>query len=391
MEKNGLNRRNFLRISAAATAGLATGACKTSKTSSGKGKKDGVITRTLGKTGIEVPIISMGVMRADNPNILKAAFDLGIKHFDTAHSYQDGRNEEMVGKFFKDKDRKSLIISTKIHPPKEGMSTEEFLEKFEISLKRLQMDYVDILYLHVANDREYTLDKRYLNALKRAKESGKTRFAGVSTHTNMPEVINAAVDSNFYDIVLTAYNFRLQNDEEMQQALQRANDAGLGIIGMKNMAGRFLDKEKTRPVNCKAALKWASKNPLVHTNIPGITTYEMLMENWSVMKDLSLSQQEQKDLELAMHEPGMFCKGCKTCLDQCPKKLPIPDLMRSYMYNYGYSYPAKAYKTVASLNVSDNPCEGCDECTVICPNGFKVREKVADIARIRTVPKEFLA
>jgi len=378
-------------MSAAATAGLATGACKTSKTSSGKGKKDGVITRTLGKTGIEVPIISMGVMRADNPNILKAAFDLGIKHFDTAHSYQDGRNEEMVGKFFKDKDRKSLIISTKIHPPKEGMSTEEFLEKFEISLKRLQMDYVDILYLHVANDREYTLDKRYLNALKRAKESGKTRFAGVSTHTNMPEVINAAVDSNFYDIVLTAYNFRLQNDEEMQQALQRANDAGLGIIGMKNMAGRFLDKEKTRPVNCKAALKWASKNPLVHTNIPGITTYEMLMENWSVMKDMELSQQEEKDLELAMHEPGMFCKGCKTCLDQCPKKLPIPDLMRSYMYNYGYSYPAKAYKTVASLNVSDNPCEGCDECTVICPNGFKVREKVADIARIRTVPKEFLA
>lgn len=391
MEKNGFNRRNFLRISAAATAGLATGACKTSRTSSGKGKKDVVITRTLGKTGIEVPIISMGVMRADNPNILKAAFELGIKHFDTAHSYQDGRNEEMVGKFFKDKDRKSLIISTKIHPPKEGMSTEEFLENFEISLKRLQMEYVDILYLHVANDREYTLDKRYLNALKLAKESGKTRFAGVSTHTNMPEVINAAVDSNFYDIVLTAYNFRLQNDEEMHKALQRANDAGLGIIGMKNMAGRFLDKEKTRPVNCKAALKWASKNPLVHTNIPGITTYEMLMENWSVMKDLSLSQQEEKDLELAMHEPGMFCKGCKTCLDQCPKKLPIPDLMRSYMYNYGYSYPAKAYKTVASLNVSDNPCQGCDECTVICPNGFKVREKVADIARIQTVPKEFLA
>jgi predicted aldo/keto reductase-like oxidoreductase len=108
------------------------------------------------------------------------------------------------------------------------------------------------------------------------------------------------------------------------------------------------------------------------------------------MKDLALSEQENKDLELAMLEPGMFCKGCETCLGQCPKNLPIPDLMRSYMYNYGYSYPAKAFKTVASLNISDNPCSGCDECSVNCPNGFKVKEKVADIARIQVVPKEFL-
>jgi predicted aldo/keto reductase-like oxidoreductase len=390
MEKNSLNRRNFLRIGAVATAGIATGACKTTKTTSSKSKGNEIITRTLGKTGIEVPIVSMGVMRADNPNILKAALDLGVKHFDTAHSYQDGRNEEMVGEFFKDKDRKSVIISTKVHPPKEGMSTDEFLEKFEISLKRLQMDYVDILYLHVANNREYTLDERYLKALKIAKESGKTRFVGVSTHRNMAEVLNAAVDSNFYDIVLTTYNFKYDGDEEMQKALQRANDAGLGIVGMKNMAGKFLDRKKTKPVDCKAALKWASKNPLIHTNIPGITTYEMLMENWSVMKDLTLSEQEKQGLELAMAEPGMFCKGCETCMGQCPKDLPIPDLMRSYMYNYGYSYPAKAFKTVASLNISANPCDGCVECSVNCPNGFKIREKVTDIARIQVVPKEFL-
>lgn len=394
MADSTFNRRNFLFLGATATLGMATqvvAAPKEKKKKKNKEKKKKhIIYRTLGNTGIELPIVSMGVMRADNPNILKAAYELGIKHFDTANGYQDGRNEEMVGQFFKDIPRDQVIISTKIHPPKEGLSTEQFLAKFEESLKRLQMSYVDILYLHVCNDRAYTLDPRYTEALKRAKESGKARFIGCSTHTNMPEVLDAAVDSKLYDVVLTSYNFRLKDDALMQKALQRANDAGLGIIAMKNMAGGFLDKEKKKPVNCKAALKWVVSNPLIHTCIPGMTNFEMLKENWQVAQNHELDDTEKGDLQLAMNEVGLYCHGCLSCSGQCPQNLPIPDLMRSYMYNYGYSYPAKAQTTVAQLNLSHNPCESCSGCTVTCPNGFDVRERITDIARIKLVPANFL-
>jgi predicted aldo/keto reductase-like oxidoreductase len=391
-----LNRRNFLFLGATATVGFTAQALQAIPAKKKKQKKEkkqkNINYRTLGKTGIEVPIVSMGVMRADNPNILKAAYEIGIRHFDTANGYQDGRNEEMVGQYFKDIPRENVIISTKIHPPKEGLSTEQFLEKFDQSLKRLQMSYVDILYLHAASDRAYLLDPRYTEALRRAKESGKARFIGCSTHTNMADVINAAVESQLYDVVLTAYNFRMKDDSEMQRALQRANDAGLGILGMKNMAGGFLDKEKTKPVNCKAALKWVLSNPLIHTCIPGLTNFEMVKENWQVAQDLNLNlnDKEIRDLELAMNEPGLYCHGCMACTGQCPQNLPIPDLMRSYMYNYGYSYPAKAQTTVAKLNLSANPCEACPGCTVNCPNGFDVRERITDIARIKMVPANFL-
>jgi uncharacterized protein len=388
------NRRNFLFLGVTATAGLTGRALQAMPAKKKKEKKEKkkkkIIYRTLGKTGIEVPIVSMGVMRADNPNILKAAYETGIRHFDTANGYQDGRNEEMVGQYFKDIPRDKVIISTKIHPPKEGLSTEQFLEKFDQSLKRLQMSYVDILYLHAASDRTYLLDPRYTEALRRAKESGKARFIGFSTHTNMPDVINAAVESKLYDIVLTAYNFRLKDDTEMQKALQCANDAGLGVIGMKNMAGGFLDKEKKKPVNCKAALKWALSNPLIHTCIPGLTNFEMVKENWEVAQNHDLDDQEKGDLQLAMNDPGLYCHGCLTCSGQCPQNLPVPDLMRSYMYNYGYSNPAKAYSTVALLKLSANPCEECPGCTVNCPNGFDVRERITDIARIKLVPTNFL-
>lgn len=56
-----------------------------------------LLTRTLGKTGISLPIVSMGVMNADIPGLLRRSYELGIRHFDTAASYQQGRNEEMVG------------------------------------------------------------------------------------------------------------------------------------------------------------------------------------------------------------------------------------------------------------------------------------------------------
>ncbi|MCE1197402.1 MAG: aldo/keto reductase [Marinilabiliales bacterium] len=390
-----LNRRNFLFMGATATAAFAAQSLQAApvekkKKQKKEKKKKKIIYRTLGNTGIEVPIVSMGVMRADNPAILKAAYELGVRHFDTASGYQDGRNEEMVGQFFKDIPRNQVIISTKIHPPKEGLSTEQFLANFDESLKRLQMSYVDILYLHVANDRAYTLDPRYTEALRKAKESGKARFVGCSTHSNMAEVLNAAVDSKLYDVVLTSYNFRMKDDAEFHKALQRANDAGLGIVGMKNMAGGFLDKERKKPVNCRAALKWALSNPLIHTCIPGITNFEMLKDNWKVAKDHKMDDTERMDLQLAMNETGLYCHGCLSCSGQCPKDLPIPDLMRSYMYNYGYAYPAKAYSTVVKLNVSANPCEGCPGCTVKCPKGLNVQERITDIAGIQLVSTNYL-
>src|SRR5512135_2783814 len=56
-----------------------------------------IIHRTLGKTGLSLPIVSMGVMNADVPGLIPRSYQLGVRHFDTAAHYQEGRNESMVG------------------------------------------------------------------------------------------------------------------------------------------------------------------------------------------------------------------------------------------------------------------------------------------------------
>ncbi|MGK7395690.1 MAG: aldo/keto reductase [Candidatus Cyclobacteriaceae bacterium M3_2C_046] len=389
-----VNRRNFLKSTALGTSGLLIATTPAQS----KVVKKKVITRQLGKTGIELPIVSMGVMRSDNPNLVKAALKSGVVHLDTAHVYQGGRNEEMLGKLLKNTPRKSYIISTKIKGEamdREGNFTkdttaEAFLEKFNISMERLGLDYVDILYSHNLRTRQAVLFEPIMQAMEQIKKEGRARFLGVSTHSNEPEVIHAAADSQFFDIVLTSYNFKQEHRKAMDEALERAASAGLGLVAMKTMAGGFLDKEKKHPVNARAALKWALRNPNIHTAIPGFTTFEQMEESLSVMENLKMKKDEVNDLQLGMNMPGLYCQGCQQCLPGCQQKLPIPDIMRSYMYTYGYKDLAKAQQELISLNLADNPCQDCHTCQVKCAKGFDIANNIHDVLRVRNIPGEFL-
>jgi predicted aldo/keto reductase-like oxidoreductase len=382
-----VNRRKFIGSSIlGATAMLMSGKVKAAQTVPEKSKN--FVCRTLGKTCLQLPVVNLGVMRVDNPRLVTAALDAGMIHLDTAHVYQGGRNEEMLGEILKDYDRKSFVLATKIKASNHD-TTDKFIEKFEESLKRLQMDYVDILYLHASESREHTLDERWINAFKKLKEMGKIRFTGVTTHKNEPEVIYAAIESNFYDVVLTAYNYRMDYYNDVKKAIAEAAEAGLGIIGMKTMAGVYLDKDRTKKVNTKAALKWVLQDRNIHTTIPGCTSFDQLEDNLQVAKDIRLTKEEELDLEKSSKNLSMFCTGCSDCEDQCPYHLPVPDLMRAYMYAYGYKDLAMGKNVLDQLELKDDICQNCNECTVNCRSGFNVAEKAKDIIRLKQVPDDF--
>jgi predicted aldo/keto reductase-like oxidoreductase len=394
-----INRRGFLRTGFAGAAGIvALSPALVSAASAGQ-QKD-FISRTLGKTGMRIPVISFGVMRADNPNLCKAAYEKGIKLFDTANGYQNGNNEIMLGNLLKDYPRNSFYLATKVSAAgadKEGKPTdqttaEDFLAKFNTSLTRLKMDYVDILYVHGIRHPEMLGHKPIITAIRNLKKEGKIKFIGFSTHANEPALINAAADMDIYDVILTAYNFKQTYVEEMNSAIKKAGQAGIGIIAMKTMAGGgFLDKEKTRPINSTAALKWALSNPDITTAIPGMTDFDQLDLNIKILSDLTITDQEKQDLLLASAEKGLYCTGCLHCLSNCKLNLPVPDLMRAYMYAYGYSNPAMAKSLLSELGTNDNPCKECSSCSVQCTKRFDIKDKIADISRLVNVPEDFLA
>src|SRR5512136_1528958 len=99
--------------------------------------------RTLGKTGLKVTAVSMGVMNCSDPAVVLRAYDLGINFYDTADCYMKGRNEEMVGKALEGK-RQRVFIQTKVHAHDE----KKMRASVERSLQRLRTDYLDVLVWH---------------------------------------------------------------------------------------------------------------------------------------------------------------------------------------------------------------------------------------------------
>lgn len=393
-----LNRRGFLKSSVIGAAGTLIGTSALGNTMVRK-MDPVIIKRRLGRTDIELPIVSFGVMRSDNMALVKSAFEQGFVHFDTAHGYQDGKNEAMLGELFKAYPRSSFVLATKVYPddvdrrtgePGLGATKESIISRFEISLKRLQMKYVDILYLHGVSAKNLALAPQMMEAFDEIKKQGKARYVGMSTHQNEPDVIQAAIDSNFYDIVLTAINFKHAQADLIKQKIALAAEKGIGIIAMKTMAGGFMDKERQKPINCSAALKWVLQDQHVHTSIPGIVTYEQMTQNFAVMNNLELTEEENADLEEAKLVAGLYCDGCSRCIDQCKKQLPVNEYMRAYMYTYGYRHYENAYQVLDHIGGSEDPCGDCNGCTVQCSRGFRVAERIADVSRLSAIPRDML-
>jgi predicted aldo/keto reductase-like oxidoreductase len=410
-KKNELKRRAFLKrgLTGLAAVGAVPGAVKAAALASAGPRKTGAgeaqaptkpIVRALGKTGLKIPVVSMGVMNADNPAVVQAALDSGIFMLDTAHGYQRGRNEQMIGQVIKGRPRDSYMIATKVPGPgrdrsMQGLEGEAlqkaFLDKFDLSLERLGLAHVEVLYLHNNTTREDVQNPAMLEALQKAKKSGKARFIGMTTHSNEPAVIRAAIEAKAYDVVLTAYNFRQDYRDELRKAVAEATAAGIGIVAMKTQAGVYWDKEKQQPINMRAALKWVLNDPNVTTAIPGFTTFDQLKEDLTVMTDLALTPQDLKDLRLGEQVAGLYCQQCGQCVSGCPKSLPIPDMMRSYMYAYGYRNLQAAHELIGSLEIAENPCGSCASCSAVCAKGFDIADRVRDIARLRAVPGDFFA
>ena len=393
MKTKHVNRRDFFRLSATAgvSAMLIPGA-RAAGLPQVTANENEIPVRTLGRTGVKLPILSMGVMRADNPNVVRAAYNSGIFHFDTAHGYQGGKNEEMLGKFFAGKPRESFFIATKgkFDYPLRDDFEDSYERLIDQSLQRLNMEQVDVFYAHALDKVEEIKDERVVAVMKKFKEDGKTRFLGISIHAGKPELLDAAVEAGIYDVVLLSYNFKLSNLKETEEAIARAAKAGVGLVAMKTMTGGTEDAGGKKKINAQACLKWAWKNEHITTAIPGFSNYDELDECLVAARSPELTAGDQEYLATLCGQEMLYCQQCGKCREQCPEHLPIPDIMRAYMYAYGYKYSRMSKETLGELNLSADICSSCETCRVKCPSGFDVSTKIAAITPVMQVPDEFL-
>ena len=304
----------------------------------------------LGKSDLKVSKICLGCMsfgevtekrqwvlnQEETDAMIKRALELGINFFDTANTYGNGSSETFIGNSFKKlvKNRKDIIVATKVYNNEGKLSKEAILREIEGSLKRLQMDYVDLYiihrwdYEHPIEETMETLNElvkskkvRYLgcsalfpyqlykaNAI--ARKNGWAEFISIQNHYNLiyreeeREMMQLLEEEK---MVMTPYSplaagrvCRLYTDEKTKRSsndpgnvkkYDHAKDVDIPVIQrIKEVA----DKKKV--TMAQVSLAWILSKPLVASPVVGCTKISQLEELCKVF-EVKLSPEDIKYLE----------------------------------------------------------------------------------------------
>ena len=373
VESNKLDRRNFLKTIGASGLGvvLAAGKLKAdanepNEPNAPKKEKEEklpqVPRRVLGKTGVEVPVLSLGIMynAVDKQIVLKKAADWGVTFWDTAYGYAGGNSELGIGSFIaKNPDiRKDLFIVTKASGAENVDGIEKCLQE---SLKRMNTNYIDLFYgVHGLSDPANLTDEMRKWAAD-AKKRKVIKFFGFSTHTNMAKCLAGASKLDWIDAIMPSYNFRLMQEAEMQDAVEACSKANIGLIAMK-VQGHKVETEgdkkladhfiKSGFTEGQAKVKVVLEDKRIAVACVGGDNITHLTLNIAAVLDKTQLAQVDKDVfkDYALATCSGYCAGCSHICDLAmADKLYINEVMRSLMYYNNYGLHDQARQTFARI------------------------------------------
>jgi len=219
----------------------------------------------LGKTGLKVSRICLGCMSYGVPErgshlwtlndegsrpFFSRALELGINFFDTANVYSDGTSEEILGRAIRDLTRREeVVIATKVHgrmrkdPNGAGLSRKAILTEIDASLRRLNMDYVDLYQIHRWDP--HTPIEETLEALHDIVKAGKARYIGASSMYSWQfcKALYLADRHGWTRFVSMQNHYNLIYREEEREMMGLCADQGIGVIPWSPLARGYL----TRP------------------------------------------------------------------------------------------------------------------------------------------------
>ncbi|HEX2394431.1 MAG TPA: aldo/keto reductase [Bacteroidales bacterium] len=286
----------------------------------------GLPTAILGKTGVRIPRIAMGLgsrfcnIKSENEalELLNYALDNGLYYWDTAHIYENTDlgiiSEVRLGKIVKDR-RKEIFLSTKVT----SRNPDEAMKQIETSLKRLQTDHLDMLKIHDIQLKDIEILKQkgnLIDILTRIKLQGITRFIGFSGHSEAVAMKTMA-ETGIFDSMLIALNQWAGNTEQRQEtAIPAAKAKGMGVMVMKVIRPR----ETVTTLKPSDLVRYALSLQGPDGIVLGMDSMEVVKSNLQILKNFSpMGEEEMKLLTMQMipfyqstHLPWMmkdYCDG----------------------------------------------------------------------------------
>jgi len=268
-----------------------------------------MIYRTLGSTGEKVSALGvggwhLGLKTVDEQlaiRIVRSAIDGGINFLDNSWDYNEGESELRMGKALRDGYRDRAFVMTKI----DGRSKKEAIKQLDESLKRLDVDCIDLVQHHEIirfEDPDRIFHPGAANeALVEARDAGKLRYIGFTGHKD-PRIhlhmLEVAAENGFrFDAVQMPLNVMDAHYRSFEkQVLPELVKLQIGVLGMKSMASGILLKSNTvTPTEC---LHYALNLP-TSVVITGMESMENLDQAFAAAESFHPLEREERDALLA--------------------------------------------------------------------------------------------
>lgn len=321
MSRTRIRRREFLKtMVAAAAAGTTVPSLRGTVLSGEKGTvpsgdspdarpvydAKGLPTSVLGKTGVAVPRIGIGlgsrfcaVASEDVAHeILQAALDNGFYYWDTAYNYtnKDIVSEERLGRVLEGR-RKEVFLATKF----EARDYDGVMRQLEESLKRLRTDHLDLYQVHLVKSMADldTLGLRggALAALRKIKDQKIARFIGISGHADAGAMAEAARRHDFDTMLIALNHYQERRGDPEGGAIPAAAARKMGVMIIKAIRPR----ETVEGLAPADLIRYALTLPLVHSAVVGTDSVVVVRKNAALLKDFRpLSPEEMTKLSVKL-------------------------------------------------------------------------------------------
>lgn len=326
--------------------------------------------KNLGNTNLKISRVGFGgipiqrISQEDTYEVIDELRKNNINFIDTARGYTI--SEEYIGNAIKN-DKNNWIIATKsMTRTYDGMKID-----IETSLNNLKRDYIDLYQIHNLKLEEWdNIFEGAYRALLEAKESGKIKHIGITSHSL--DVIEKAIESDKFETIQFPYNIV---ENQADETFKKAHEKNIGIIVMKPLAGGAIR-------DGKLAIKYILSKDYINVAIPGMDSVQQVLENVSVLKDLNLNDEDLRKIDEIRDSLGnRFCRRCEYCMP-CPVGINIPQNFLIEGYYTRYNLHDWANERYSALDKKAKDCGECGLCETKCPYQLPIREMLKDVSKI---------
>ena len=363
---------------------------------------------TLGKrTGLKVSVLGFGAMRLPMKGVkvdydlavpmMQRAFEMGVNYVDSAVGYCGADSETAVGLALKGW-RDKVIVCTKT-PRYNREDHDEFWRTLEQSLKKLQVECIDLYCLHSLWGKRF--DEHVAGKggsyewMVKAKEQGLIKHICFSFH-DTPEELARIAATGMFDVVTCQYNLL---DRANESAFKTIEKQGMGIVVMGPVGGGRLGApsealQKLIPGASsvpEVALRFVTANKHIDVALSGMSEMKHIEENCRIAarkNPLTAAERRKVEQVLVRYKKlaDLYCTGCKYCMP-CPHGVDIPRNFDSLNQYRVYDLKDRARRRYAESDNRAALCAACGQCLTKCPQHIEIISQLKET--IRTLDEDY--